>query len=1370
MSQREGRLTMDASHEPSSSQDSQEDQEAGEMPIRTDADLAFSVVGIGASAGGLEALEVFFANMPQDSGMAFIVVQHLSPDFKSVMDELLARQTSIPIYRVTDGIEVEPNSIYLIPPKKEMIIANGKLLLSDKDPASGLALPIDIFFRSLAQDCGPRSIGVVLSGTGSDGSRGIRDIHEAGGLVIAQETSSAKFDGMPKSAMETGEVDVVLPPERIPSALLAYVRHHSAADVEAALLPSNAATPEGFDAIFQLLRTNYDINFSFYKRTTVTRRVQRRLLMSQITDLEEYVERLRNDPQELNRLYKDLLIGVTKFFRDGDAFERLRHEVLPALIEKVPADGELRIWVAGCATGEEAYSIAILVQEIAEERKRPLNVKIFATDVHRTSLEFASVGVYSESSLSEVLPSRLERYFTRVKDGYRVSQELRQMIVFAPHNVIKDAPFTKIDLITCRNLLIYLESLAQKKAISLFHFALNTGGVMMMGPSESPGDLAEEFDAIDDRWKIYRKRRDKRLPPDMRLPLSAGYTKPQGVARYSLTAPGVVAPDAALLRAYDDLLKDYAPASLLVNEHRELIQSFGGGAEFLKLRDGRPSNDFLDLVVPDLRIPVTTAIQQAAKKRAAVRFSGIRFDSDNRRQFVDLAVKPIQDRQTGNEYYLITFQPVVSAPNRDIEADSSVGIAEASRDQITALEGELRYTQENLQATVEEMETSNEELQATNEELVASNEELQSTNEELHSVNEELYTVNAEYQKKIAELTEMTADLDSLLHSTELGVIFLDRELCIRKFTPRIADAFHLMPSDVGRRIASFAHNIRHPGLLSDLRSVLETGEAIEKEVHTDDSQIMLMRILPYRPKLSLQGVVLTLIDISRLKQAEAESRRMSKVFIDAADPIIVEDLHGRVTDLNAEAERVYGYKRAELIGQSYELLVPHEERLRARELRQRCLEKGGLRNVETVKQNRNGKAFPVLLTLSVLMDEEGKGLSIATSAKDITDRVQAEKAAQTAANNRDQFLAMLSHELRNPLGATLTATYVLDLEPSLSPEVREVCDVIQRQTLQAARLLDDLLDVSRVTRGKIEIRPQTVDLRNLVDDVTQAVGPLIQSRQHNLIVDVPSTPVLVEGDPTRLLQIQENLLANAARYTAPGGEIRFSLAREDGEAVNRIKDNGSGIPPHMLERIFELFVQSDDTLDRTDGGMGLGLTLVKTLVELHGGRVTAHSDGPGKGSEFVLRLPLLSEDRAHSIHGDSSVNGDGKRRANHQQRRIVLVEDNKDCREMLETMLRLDGHEVVTAKDGSQGLDLILHQRPDVAIVDIGLPQLDGYQVARRVRAQLGAAIYLIALTGYGRSEDHQKVRQAGFNVHLVKPLKPTEMTRALNEMERTD
>lgn len=1327
-----------------------DDEQTG--PLET-----FPIVGIGASAGGLEALEGFFSNMPANSGMAFVVVQHLSPDFKSVMDELLARRTRIPIHRVTDGMRVEPDAIYLIPPKKEMIISSGKLLLSDKDPNSGLTLPIDIFFRALAQDAGERSIGIVLSGTGSDGSRGVCDIHEAGGFVIAEDPDSAKFDGMPKSAAETGVVDAVLRPDQMPSALLSYMQHPCAGDLADAA-HTNPVLLKGFDAIFQLLRKTYDIDFSFYKRTTVMRRVQRRLMMNQITDLEEYVEQLRSDSGELNRLYKDLLIGVTKFFRDAEAFHCLEKDVLPQLMLKVRPDSELRVWVAGCATGEEAYTLAILIHEQLEAMNQQLDVKIFATDVHRASLDVASAGVFSEASLSEVTPQRLKRYFTRFKGSYRVAQELRQMIVFAPHNIIKDAPFTKIDLITCRNLLIYLEPPAQKKAVSLFHFALNTGGVMLMGPSESPGELADEFDTIDGRWKVYRKRRDKRLPAEMRLPLVPAQARaPRPVSMAAVHAT----PDNTVLRAYDELLTDHAPPSLLINSDRQLVHSFSGASEFLKLRDGRPSSDVFELVTPDLKIPISTALQQAANKRSPVSFKGVRVETESGQRLVTLTVKPLDDRRGGTEHFLVTLAPD-RALQEHVPQDGealNMDLDQASREQLQALEAELRYTKENLQATVEEMETSNEELQATNEELIASNEELQSTNEELHSVNEELYTVNSEYQKKIRELTEVTADMDNLLHSTDVGVVFLDRDLCIRKFTPKMGDTFHLQPVDVGRRIDNFAHNIDHPELLDDMKQVLRDETPFETEVRVGGALTFLLRILPYRAKSDrVEGIVLTLIDISRLKQAESKLDRMSKVFLDGADPIVIVDLDGRITEVNAETERAYGWTREELLGRSFDDLIPPDERGRARELRDRSIEKGGLRNVETTRQHKNGKVIPVLQTLSVLMDHARRPVAIASSAKDISDRKHALEAARDAVRKRDQFLAMLSHELRNPLGAALNATYFLDLhsKEGLSDGVVEACGVIQRQVVQVARLLDDLLDVSRVTQGKIELRTEVVDVTCLVDDAVEAVQPMMQSRRHDLIVDISPMPVYVMGEPARLLEIQENLLTNAAKYTPPGGEIHLSVAKEDDEAVLRVRDNGRGIPQHTLESIFELFVQCDDTLDRSNGGMGLGLTLVKRLVELHGGQIHAHSDGPGQGSEFIVRLPLTSAPERESPKGTDA------RPAGHQ-RRIVIVEDNDDSRQMLEALLKIEGHHTSVAKDGQQGLEMILHLQPDVAIVDIGLPGLSGYDVARRVREKYDGQICLIALTGYGRAEDREAVREAGFDAHLVKPLLPKELSEVL-------
>ncbi len=498
------------------------------------------VVGVGASAGGLEALETFFAHAPLDAGVAYVVIQHLSPDFKSLMDELLSRHTKLAIHRVEDGMEVAPNAIYLIPPKKEMSISGGKLLLTDKDPTQSLSMPIDTFFRSLAQDCGTCGVGIILSGTGSDGSRGIVDIHEAGGLVMAQDADTAKFDGMPKSAIETGIVDLVLPPQRMPEALARYVKRSAPIDGEPERAPASDA--DGMQTIFKLLRDESGIDFSHYKPSTVERRVERRLLITQAPDFASYVRQLGQDRGELSALYKDLLIGVTRFFRDPEAFRFLEQNVLPQIIARAKEGQELRIWVAGCATGEEAYSLAILLHEAMATAKRFVPLKIFATDVHRTSLEFASAGIYSLENIADVSPERMQRYFQRQNDRYHVNAELRKMIVFAPHNVIRDAPFTRLDMVLCRNLLIYFQPAAQKKVIGLFHFGLKADGVLCLGPSETPGELADEFETLNAHWRIYRKRRDIRLPPDLRVPHAPGFPLSRLPMGGTLSAPAMPQP------------------------------------------------------------------------------------------------------------------------------------------------------------------------------------------------------------------------------------------------------------------------------------------------------------------------------------------------------------------------------------------------------------------------------------------------------------------------------------------------------------------------------------------------------------------------------------------------------------------------------------------------------------------------------------------------------------------------------------------------------------------------------------------------------------------------------------------------------------
>lgn len=1316
------------------------------------------VVCLGASAGGLEALEKFFGNVPPDSGLAFVVVQHLSPDFKSLMDELLARHTQLAIHRVEHGMQIEPDAIYLIPPKKEMIVTGGKLLLTDKDPSQGLSLPIDKFMRSLAQDYGEQAIGVILSGTGSDGSRGVRAVREAGGLVLAQDAESANFDGMPRAAADTGVVDAVLPPQHMPQAILEHARGVTITPEEEASAPLSDA---GITHLLSALREAYGIDFSYYKPTTVSRRVERRVQLSGCGDLNEYVNSVLADPEELNSLYRDLLIGVTKFFRDADAFRQLEVDVLPQLLNQVPSDGELRIWVAGCATGEEPYSIAILVQEALAARGRTTNVKIFATDVHRASLEFASAGVYSEEALSEVSSERKRKYFQKRGSGYHVSQALRKMVVFAPHNVVKDAPFTKLDLITCRNLLIYLQPEAQKKAISLFHFGLRGGGFLFLGPSESPGDLAEEFETVDRHWKVFRKRRDARRPADLRLPLSPSLERLRS-ASSPPAAPSRGLPEVHLLRAYDALLDQYVPPSLLVDSRRRLVHSFAGAGKFLAVPDGRPPDDVLDYVDPELKLALAGALQRAAKEKAPVVYGSLSSPAVDGGQQLRMSVRSIAVQSTGDEYYLVSFEAQEKKRSTQPPTAAEIDFGEASRDRIAELEDELRYTKENLQATIEEMETTNEELQATNEELVASNEELQSTNEELHSVNEELYTVNAEHQRKIAELTELTDDMDNLLRSTEVGTIFVDRKLRIRKFTPQVSRTFQILDQDIGRPLDAFTHNIQHEELLEDVRRVIATNEAFELDVQDKRGAWFLLRILPYRSKERVEGAVVTLIDIDTLKRSEDQLRRLSKVFMDGADPIIIEDLDGTIVDVNAEVERVCGWSREDLIGQSVTMLIPDELVEAAWKRRRECLEDKSVRSIETTRRHRSGATHPVLLTLSLLQGEGGRPVGVASIAKDITEHKRAEEEARTAVKRRDEFLAMLSHELRNPLGAIANAAKILEHKQLPQELAAESSDVILRQSRQMARLLDDLLDVSRITQGKIDIRKQTVDLSRLAKDALQATKAEIERRGHTLEFDAPGASIWVEGDPSRLLQIVENLLVNAAKYTPHGGRIRLDVSERGGEAVIAVADNGRGIPAEVLGSVFDLFVQEEKPLDRSEGGMGVGLSLVRMLVELHGGAVTAHSEGRDKGSEFTVRLPTTQPSENQNPDGADDV-APGDRSAH-----VLIIEDNEDSRRMLEQLLHLDGYTVSVAADGPSGFDAIKDDAPDIALVDIGLPLMNGYDIARRVRSELtDRRVRMVALTGYGGEDDHKEVLRAGFDDHLVKPVAPDDLARVLHKAD---
>ena len=845
------------------------------------------IVGIGASAGGLNALEQFFENMPAHSGMAFVVIQHLSPDFKSLMDDLLSRRTQMPIHRVLNGMEIEADSIYLIPSRSQMTVQNGRLFLTErieKTSTGRVELPIDVFFRSLALDARERSFGIILSGTGSDGSRGIQAIHEQGGVVMVQTPESAQFDGMPRAAIATGTADFILSPDRMPRLLTDCAENPLA--VKASLAQRlDVVEEEGeFAEIFALMRRSYRLDFSKYKAGTVGRRITRRMEFRQIDNISDYAAILSGDPQELDALYKDLLIGVTEFFRDLQAFHFLETIVVPELFANRRGEPDIRVWTAACATGEEAYSLTILLVERAQEIGFTGKITVFATDVHKSSLETASQGIFRREALANVSEARLARFFRQeTPDSFRVNADLRKLVVFAPHNLLSDPPFTRIDLVCCRNLLIYFQPPVQEKVICLFHFSLKKGSVLFLGSSEGLGSFSNEFEVLSAPYRIFRKIRDLKLAIDLDTRFSdKGSPAPPVTVRTAATK--TVSVDRQLLQDYDAILRRHVPPGILVDENRRVVHYFGDVASYLRI-EGRLSGDVLQMAEGNLQIAISTTLQLAERTRQSVSTPNVRADRGGDQVLISVKVDPIPGERGGVPHHHIYFEELRPVETPSVPLPEGLSIPDGNlesfaqyRQHLLDTEAELQSTRESLQATIEELQatieelqTTNEELQATNEELLAANEELQSTNEELHSVNEELYSVNAEFESKNAELKQLNRDHDNLLNSTEVGTVFLDRDMRIRRFNPAINAFFKLLPQDVGRPIDHIAYHL--PGrdhLLASIATVLETGEVREREIQAAEDVWLLKRVFPFRTEVGqVEGVVLTFIDVSRLKKAE---------------------------------------------------------------------------------------------------------------------------------------------------------------------------------------------------------------------------------------------------------------------------------------------------------------------------------------------------------------------------------------------------------------------------------------------------------------------------------------------------------------------
>jgi two-component system CheB/CheR fusion protein len=1618
------------------------------------ADDAFPIVGIGASAGGLEAFRQLLNNLPADTGMAFVLIQHLDPKHESKLVELLENISSMPVHEATEGMPVAANQVYVIPPGTNMAIESGRLRLTPRGDRPGLHLPLDFFFRSLVDDRHARAIGVVLSGTGSDGTLGLSEIKAAAGLTFAQNEESARYSGMPMSAVRSGTVDFILTPEEIARELARIGRHPYLAPSKAVGVPeplSEAGEP--FGKIFRLLRAAFGVDFSQYRKTTIRRRIMRRMVLHPLETLEDYARQLESDRSELEALFEDLLINVTSFFRDPEMFEALADYVFPEILKSKSSGTPFRIWTAGCSTGQEAYSMAMALTEFLEDKSGAPEIQVFATDLSDAgSLAKARAGHYPESIEGELSPERLRRFFRKENGGYRIVKSIRDMCVFAKQNIAQDPPFSRLDLISCRNVLIYMSSPLQQRIIPTFHYALNPCGFLLLGTSETVGGFSDLFEVVDKQHKVYLKKATaQRVYPHFS---ADRYVQRTGEDKESLE------PLPTLLdwqkEADRVVVGQYAPVGVLVNDRLEVLQFRGRTSHYLEPASGEASFNLLSMAREGLFGELRHSISEACKTNVAVLRPGVRVNNDGHIRIVDLKVIPLQLSSAAEPCFLVLFEepessdgtrrqgdkrnpkrvaPISGTPRRRMfgrlfagsagrarEASGTADPAAAHGDEeFEQLRRELAATRDHQQSILEQQEATHEELRSANEEVLSSNEELQSTNEELEtskeelqSLNEELTTVNEQLQNRNLELNELNNDLTNFFGSTQIPLLMLGNDLRLRRFTPAAEKVLNLHAADLGRPIGDIKVSADVPDLEALVLEVLDTMQLRESEIKDRKGRWHTLRIRPYRTaEHKIEGAVVALLEIDEIKLAQerlrelaeyaeaivstvrdplvvldgdlrvqsanasflrtfkvsredtenrlfyelgdgqwnvpslksileeilpgdttvesfvverefpdigpktillnarrleqhdgkvasillaledvTEQRRLEReqiaileqlrdsegryhhmveslpaalytcdaegyvtLYNDAAltlwdrepeigkdvwcgswrmyrpdgtdlpiddrpmalaikegravrdeivierpdgsrvnvvayatptlnasgavtgainllmdnspqkqseeakahlaaivestdDAIISKDLDGTIRSWNRGAEKMFGYRAEEAIGKSITLIVPPDRRDEEKQILEILRRGERVYHNETVRIGKDSRRIDVSLTISPVHNKAGKIVGASKIARDITERNQATEALRNADRRKDEFLAMLAHELRNPLAAVSSAVDLLGM-PGGEKHLDSGRKVIGRQTRHLVRLVDDLLDISRITRGIVTLRKSIIDAAAAVDRAIEIISPIMEARQHELEVSISKRPLWLEGDATRLEQMIANLLANAARYTDPGGHILVKAERQKNTIAITVRDDGIGISTELLPHVFELFSQSERSSDRSAGGLGIGLTLVKSLVDMHGGSVEARSEGLGKGSEFILRLPAIKgavrKPRRALSEGPAAPNA---------PRNVLVVDDNQDAALLLAHLLEAAGHKVEKVYDGLAALAAARANRPDVILMDIGLPGLDGYEVAKQMRQDPALSdVLLIAISGYCQDEDRDRSQIAGFDHHLAKP-----------------
>ncbi|QIR36760.1 response regulator [Tolypothrix sp. PCC 7910] len=1364
-------------------------------------DELFPIVGMGASAGGIEAFTELLNHLPNDTGMAFVVVQHLSPNQNSLLSEILSRSTEMPVVEVQNGMVVEPNHVYVIPPNAKMTIAQGVLNLAPRGKTYGLFMSVDAFLISLAEERGSKAIGVVLSGGDGDGARGLEHIKEAGGITFAQTQDSAKVAGMPSTALASGNVDFVLTPREIAEELTKLSRHPYIQSQQQAA--TTEVIPESGDAvstIFSLLKSATGVDFHQYKQNTLKRRILRRMILYKLERLEDYVRYLLENPAEVLALHQDVLITVTSFFRDPESFEALKTKVFPVITQNRTQDTPIRIWVAGCSTGQEAYSLAICLLEFLADQVINTSIQIFATDVNEAVIEIARMGFYKASQVTEVSPERLRRFFVQVEGGYQISKPVRELCIFARQNLIADPPFSQLDLITCRNVLIYLGSPIQKKLLPIFHYGLRPTGFLMLGTSETVGEFSNLFTLVDRKFKIYsRKMAPAQLGIDL---IASNYPLKLNTPRSPVNENGW--DEIEMQRTADQIvLNQYAPVGVVINKDLEIVQFRGQTSFYLQPPAGRPSFNLLKMAKEELRLELRTAIHQAKQRQTSVRKEGIQIIENRQVRLVQVDVVPFKSARGDESYFLVLFadMPSATAISSESASDSSKsrrGKQAAAEQEINALQQELATTKEYLQSIIEEQQATNQNLRAANEEILSSNEELQSTNEELETAkeeiqatNEELNTINDELQRRNIESTQVTNDLQNLLSNINIPILMLGGDLRIRRFTPVAGTIFNLISTDIGRPLSDINHNLNISDLEQQILEVIGTLNFKTQEVQDSEGHWYDLRIRPYRTiDNKIDGAVVVLVDIDGLKRSTEQlraSRDYAEAIVDTVrESILVLDLDLRVIRANRSFYETFqvlpteteqhlifelgnGQWNIPMLRSLLEDVIPSNTPFQDLEVEHNFESIG--HKIMRLNARRIREIENMQLILLVIEDITQQKQLEAERTQLLTQEQSARAAAETANRAKDEFLSILSHELRNPLNSLLGWAQMLQ-RPNLPQEIiNQGLEAIERSATAQAKLIGDLLDISRISAGMLRLDAEPMELLPIITAAIEVVRISAEAKNISIASRLDSAARRINGDPNRLQQVMWNLLSNAIKFTPDGGRIDITLEYTDLHAQIQISDTGTGIKPDFLPYIFQRFRQADGSRKRSNPGLGLGLSIVRHLVELHGGTIEAESPGENQGATFTVRLPLqtqlpaisqpvatqlatLPNEAEISIENISSLAGV----------RVLVVDDEADIRQLFTITLQQYGVEVTAVASANEALSALITNPNsyDVLLSDIGLPEQDGYDLIRQVRGlspEAGGQIPAAALTAYAGDAERTEALAAGFQMHIGKPVEPRQL-----------